>query len=561
MRKVTGSLRPVWPGVLPAMAALLLFTRPLPAVEIVAHRGASNDAPENTLAAFKLGWVQKADANELDIYLTKDGSIVVMHDKTTKRVTGIDRNVADQTFTELQSLDAGSWKGAQWKGEKIPSLAEALMTLPVDGKFFIEIKCGAEVLPELDRVLKESGKKPEQLVIIGFDYETMKQARERFPKLSVYWLASPEKESEGLRPPVEELIARAKAASLDGLDLSSKFAIDETFVSRVKKSGLQLHIWTVDDAALARKLAALGVNGITTNRPGWLREQLALPTVPSVEIPLPKPAAAVPLPVSDAKGSPVPGSGAWRQEELRRFPAKEANQGVAADEQFLYVISNRAIGKYRKDTFERVAGWKDEKGGGLIHMNAGIVREGRLYCAHSNFPGVPMVSSVEIFDTAAMQHVGSHSLGIGEGSLTWIIWRDGHWLACFAQYAVSRGKTGRDNTWTQVVQFDEQWRRVAGWVFPPELIERFASNSSSGGAFGPDGKLFVTGHTASELYVLEFPKAGSVLRWTATIPISADGQAFNWDPAKPEILYSISKRSSEVIVSRIGVAETGTHPQ
>lgn len=236
---------------------------------------------------------------------------------------------------------------------------------------------------------------------------------------------------------------------------------------------------------------------------------------------------------------------------MRRFPAKEANQGVAADREFLYVISNSAIGKYRKDNFERVGGWKDVKGGPFVHMNAGIVREGRLYCAHSNFPGVPMVSSVEIFDTATMQHVGSHSLGIGEGSLTWIIWREGHWLACFAHYAVSRGKTGRDNAWTQLVEFDEQWRRTRGWVFPADLIERFASNSSSGGAFGPGGKLFVTGHTAKELYVVEFPEAGSVLKWSGTIAISAEGQAFNWDPEKPDILYTISKPSDEVIISRI----------
>jgi hypothetical protein len=241
----------------------------------------------------------------------------------------------------------------------------------------------------------------------------------------------------------------------------------------------------------------------------------------------------------------------WRHEELKRFPAKEANQGVVADEEFLYVISNSAIGKYRKETFERVGGWKQEKGGPIIHMNAGMIRDGKLYCAHSNFPGMPMVSSVEIFDTDTLKHAGSQSLGVGEGSLTWIIWRENHWLACFAQYNSSKAKTGRDNSWTQVVKFDDQWRRVAGWVFPADLIERFESNSSSGGAFGPEGKLFVTGHTAKELYVVEFPEAGSVLKWTDTIPISAGGQAFCWDPKKLEVLYTINKATSEVIVSRV----------
>jgi hypothetical protein len=241
----------------------------------------------------------------------------------------------------------------------------------------------------------------------------------------------------------------------------------------------------------------------------------------------------------------------WRQEEVRRFPAKEAKQGVVADAQFVYVISNSAIGKYRKETFERVGGWKGDKGGPIIHMNAGIIHDGLLYCAHSNFPAVPMLSSVEIFDPATMQHIGSHSLGIGEGSLTWIIRQDKHWLACFAHYSSSSARTGRDNTWTQVVKFDDQWRRVAGWAFPADLVERFAGNSSSGGAFGPGGNLFVTGHTAKELYVVEFPAAGSVLKWTDTIPISAEGQAFAWDPVKPEIFYTINKRTSEVIIARL----------
>jgi hypothetical protein len=254
---------------------------------------------------------------------------------------------------------------------------------------------------------------------------------------------------------------------------------------------------------------------------------------------------------STTDDSPTTVSSSWHHQELRRFAAIEAKQGVAADDDFLFVISNRAIGKYRKDTSERVGGWKDATNGPFVHLNAGIVRDGSLYCAHSNFPRVPMASSVEIFDTGTMKHVGTHSLGIDAGSLTWIAWRDDHWFACFAHYNASREKTGRDNSWTQVVKFDKQWRRVAGWVFPPELIARFGGHSSSGGAFGPEGLLFVTGHTAKELYIVGFPEAGPVLRWTAIIPVSAKGQAFAWDRVKPGILYSINKSTSEVVVSRI----------
>jgi glycerophosphoryl diester phosphodiesterase len=260
-----------------SLTALALLSLPLTGLEIIAHRGASHDAPENTMAAFKLGWEQKADADEVDIYLTKDGRIVVIHDKTTKRTAGLDRNVAEQNLVELRALDAGAWKGARWAGEKIPSLEEVIATIPEGRRLFIEIKCGPEVLPELERVVKESGKKSEQLTIICFNYETLKLARERFPELALFWLVAPTKESNGLLPAVDELITKAKSAKFEGLNVDYRFAIDDRFVSRVKDAGLKLYIWTVNDPAVARRLAALGADGITTDRPGWLREQLALP--------------------------------------------------------------------------------------------------------------------------------------------------------------------------------------------------------------------------------------------------------------------------------------------
>lgn len=245
-----------------------------------------------------------------------------------------------------------------------------------------------------------------------------------------------------------------------------------------------------------------------------------------------------------------PGS-AWTHQELRRFKADEAKQGVAADEEFLYVISNVAIGKYRKTTGEKVAEWKQEKGGPLSHLNAGIVHDGRLYCAHSNYPHLPATSSVEIFDPDAMTHVGNVSLGIAPGSLTWVNFHDGHWFACFAHYSKDRPTTGRDPAWTEVVRYDAVWRRTEAWVFPPPVIEVFGGSSCSGGAIGSDGLLFATGHDAKILFALEFPKSGAILKLVAQIPITAEGQAFCWDPTDPTIFYGIVRSTSEVVVSRI----------
>jgi glycerophosphoryl diester phosphodiesterase len=257
------------------LLALAASALNLHAAEIIAHRGASRDAAENTLAAFKLAWKQQADAGELDIYMSKDREVVVIHDATTKRTAKLDKPVAAQTLAELRQLDAGSWKSPKWKGGKIPTLAEALATIPDGKRMFIEIKCGADVLPELERVLKASGKKPEQLVLISFKYDVMKLARERFPQLQLYWVVSlrPDKKT-GRVPPLEPVIEKARVAKLDGLDLDYRSRLDAAAVAKIKAAGLKVYVWTVDDVGIARKLVAAGVDGITTNRPALLREQL-----------------------------------------------------------------------------------------------------------------------------------------------------------------------------------------------------------------------------------------------------------------------------------------------
>lgn len=267
--------------------------------------------------------------------------------------------------------------------------------------------------------------------------------------------------------------------------------------------------------------------------------------------------AADPAPVAPAPG-PGPGPGTFASTDLRRLPAPEARQGVAADAEFLYAISNHALGKYRKDTGARVATWECPEGDPLIHLNAGIVHEGRLYCAHSNYPGVPQLSSVEIWDTATLRHVASRSFGRADGSLTWLDRHHDRWIACFVHYANRGGEPGRGPEWTRLVEFDDEWRITGGWAFPAHLMVRLAERgfSVSGGAFGPGGYLYVTGHDHPELYVLAMPDAGPTLKWIATIPITAQGQAFAWDPAEPGVLHTISKSGREIITSRI----TGAPP-
>src|SRR5258706_7289864 len=112
--------------------------------EIIAHRGASHDSPVNTLAAVQLGWKQRADAVEIDVQFSKDNHIVVIHDDTTRKTGGLRRKVGEQTLAELRTLDVGRWKDARWRGEKIPTLAEVLATIPDQRRLFVDIKCGPE---------------------------------------------------------------------------------------------------------------------------------------------------------------------------------------------------------------------------------------------------------------------------------------------------------------------------------------------------------------------------------------------------------------------------------
>lgn len=249
----------------------------------------------------------------------------------------------------------------------------------------------------------------------------------------------------------------------------------------------------------------------------------------------------------------VPGAEGWRFEELRRIPAPEARQGAAADAEFLFAINNHELGQYRKSTGERVAGWSCPEGEPLIHLNAGVVHAGRLYCAHSNYPAVPMQSSVEIWDAHTLQHVATRSLGRTDGSLTWIDRRNGRWIACFVHYGKKGGEPGRGPEWTRIVEFDDDWRETGGWTFPAELMAQIGSRgySCSGGAIGPGGYLFVTGHDEPELYVLQFPTAGTVLQWKATIAVPIEGQAFGWDPGKPGTIYLLARKTREIIAGRV----------
>jgi len=233
----------------------------------IAHRGASFDAPENTVASAKLAWELGADAVEVDIHISKDNRIMVIHDSDTKRTCTGKKNltIADSPSTVLRDLDAGSWKDPKFKGEKIPFLTEIAETIPDGKSLVVEIKCGKEVLPPLNYFM-EKYKKNGQIVYISFDWNTLLEVKRAFPEIKCYWLSS---SKTGLTKKIKE----AAEVGFDGVNLKSQI-ITEDIVAVAKENNIEVLAWTVDDPAEAKRLIDLGVTKLTTNRPAWLKEEL-----------------------------------------------------------------------------------------------------------------------------------------------------------------------------------------------------------------------------------------------------------------------------------------------
>lgn len=284
-------------------------------------------------------------------------------------------------------------------------------------------------------------------------------------------------------------------------------------------------------------------------RPGLTRRQLIGNGTLAVSMGAMLPASAFAR--AAGQSQPAPGLAA---EEIGRWPAPGANQAAAVDATHFYGIGNRTLTKHRKTDGARVAEWSSPEGGPIVHFNAGYVARGQLVLAHSNFPQLPMASSLEIHDARTLQPVSSHSFGMRLGSLTWAVRHRGFWWACFANYN-DRGTTpGFDQRWTHVGQFDDLWQMRQSWLFPPSVVATWGDSSSSGGDWGDDGLLYVSGHDAPELYVMRLPRQGVLLDHVATIAMPIEGQGWAWDRSLrggERVIYGISRRSREIIAARI----------
>jgi glycerophosphoryl diester phosphodiesterase len=236
---------------------------------IVAHRGASEDAPENTLEAFRLAWLQNADAIEGDFRLTKDEQIVCIHDEDTSRTCGEKLIVAESTYAELSHLDASSHFKGDFAPQSIPLLSEVFKAIPSNKGIYIEIKCGPEIVPTLINWILDSDLRKEQVSIIAFDNQVIKAFKSIAPHIKAQWLYD-------VNDPVSihELLDSLRDIKADGL--GSNNTNSKELVNSITKAGFEYHSWTIDDNQIAEQLLKWGAASITTNKPGYLRQQLSI---------------------------------------------------------------------------------------------------------------------------------------------------------------------------------------------------------------------------------------------------------------------------------------------
>ena len=236
----------------------------------------------------------------------------------------------------------------------------------------------------------------------------------------------------------------------------------------------------------------------------------------------------------------------------RVYAAAEARQGVAVDSGHFYAVVNTQIGKYRRTDGALVSRWSAPRDGLIRHLNSCTVVGPELVCANSNHPEVPMGNSIEWFDAASLRHLRSHPLGMmEEGSLTFAEPFGDGWLLGMAHYSDETGVPLRPSDYSSVIMTDRAFRRTGGWLLPPAVRRRMAPQAASGGALGPDGLLYVFGHSRPEMYVFARPVAGPELVHVATIDVDAAGQAFAFVPGEGRRIFAIDRPSATVRVFRL----------
>jgi glycerophosphoryl diester phosphodiesterase len=237
-------------------------SRPL----VIGHRGASADAPENTIAAFELALQQGADGIELDVHLSSDEQPVVIHDFTLERTTDGAGAVSQRSVRELKRLDAGGWHGRRFRGQRVQTLQEVLERFRDRARFWIELRGGSAVYPGIEeRVVSmiEIYDVVDRVLVQSFDVATIARVRALNREVPVGALVA--------QSPLDDDLLRGEAANAICPDAH---LLTEALLGEIRRAERACYVWTVNEPAQMDRLVEWGVNGIITDRPGLLRARL-----------------------------------------------------------------------------------------------------------------------------------------------------------------------------------------------------------------------------------------------------------------------------------------------
>ena len=235
---------------------------------LIAHRGESKDAPENTMPAYRMA-VQRGFGFECDIYLSSDRRVFSFHDTNLKRTTGVDMPCTSASWADLVSkIDAGAWKGDQWKGTR-PALLEEILELARDGRqIYIEVKGENDnIVPYVKDILaKQSNATPKNVLFIAFGKNVCRSLKAQMPEFRVYWLTGATRGHKGPPIPTEEIVATLREIGADGVDQQfNPDVVTAEHIAAIRSAGFEYHSWTIDTLDKARLAFSRGTQTVTTN--------------------------------------------------------------------------------------------------------------------------------------------------------------------------------------------------------------------------------------------------------------------------------------------------------
>jgi len=233
---------------------------------VIAHRGASAEAPENSLAAFQLGVEQGCHMIELDVHLTKDKQIVVIHDHTLNRTTNGIGEIASLSYDKIKSYDCGKWFSKRYAGEYVPLLQEVLEKTPANIQFNVEIKAAETpgMVESLVDVLRATNR-VESTVVSSFHFGCLAELKKQLPEIRIGLLYG---KAYDFRRFEEE-------TGLEVFSLHPNYPlVTDSYMKLANETGKRVYPWTVDAKEDLNKMVGLGVAGIITNKQAFLKSML-----------------------------------------------------------------------------------------------------------------------------------------------------------------------------------------------------------------------------------------------------------------------------------------------